>query len=420
MKGFHWLAKILVLFPLLALAACGSGDGPSIPSTPEPIATPGIVPLSAIQPIFNSNCLTACHQPSGIGFATTGLDLTAGVNYSLLFNQPSVAQPGLAAGVRVLPRDANNSVLYQRISGIVTPQMPLDAAPLSTADQALIKRWIDDGASTAGQLNAVLSGSQISAASGGPVATAAGGSGTLTLNSDRSAINYTLDLGAVADFTSPITAAHIHARNPGSLDGPVIFPFTVPSPLPATLVLSGTLTAADFQAGTSAASFADAVAALLDGSCYFQVHTVNHGPGEIRGQIGLKTFPAAVLDGAQVVPTAVTTNAAGTGTLTINPDQDAVSVALDLGQFTSFSGIPSAVHINLAAAGANGPVLFDLPLDLQSSRVRIATLLTAADLDPGAGVTFAGAVDALLSGNAYVQVDTLTNPGGEIRGQILP
>jgi ABC-type transport system substrate-binding protein len=52
----------------------------------------------------------------------------------------------------------------------------------------------------------------------------------------------------------------------------------------------------------------------------------------------------------------------------------------------------------------------------------INVVLTAANLNPAQAeiATFAEAVDALLSGNTYFQVHTTTNPGGEIRGQILP
>ena len=51
----------------------------------------------------------------------------------------------------------------------------------------------------------------------------------------------------------------------------------------------------------------------------------------------------------------------------------------------------------------------------------LSKTLTSADLDPtfaAAGSTFADAVNAILSGNAYINVHTAANVGGEIRGQL--
>ena len=136
---------------------------------------------------------------------------------------------------------------------------------------------------------------------------------------------------------------------------------------------------------------------------------------------GTQTLMAA-LDGAQVVPP-VLTNATGTGALVINPDQTSVSVMLNLGLAANFSGTITAAHIHAGAAGVNGPIIFDfaLPPVIPANPV-INVVLTAANLNPAQATipTFAAAVDALLTGNTYFQVHTTANPGGEIRGQILP
>jgi len=419
-KGIHWLTTFLAVASLLAIVSCGAGDGPDAGAA---VPVRGVTSLAEVQPVFNANCLTACHEPGGIGFGETGLDLRAGISYGLLFNQPAIS-PSLP-GVRVISRDGNNSVLYRRVAGLlpplVSPMPPPPASPLPAAVQALIKKWIDDGASTTGRLNAVLSGNQISAASLGPIATAAGGSGTLTLSPDRTAIDFTLDVGALATFNSPVIAgAHIHARDPGVDNGPIIFDF-LPATVPDPLVLSGTLTAANLTPRPNVPDFPTAVAALLNGTTYFQVHTQAHPAGEIRGHIGTETL-TATLNGAQAVP-AVITNATGTGTVVINPDQDAVSVRLDLGLAANFTGPLTAAHIHAGAVGVNGPVIFEfaLPPVIPANPV-INVVLTAANLNPAQATitTFAAAVDALLSGNTYFQAHTTVNPGGEIRGQILP
>jgi hypothetical protein len=51
----------------------------------------------------------------------------------------------LKAG-KVTPGNADDSILYKRISGTVAPLMPQGGAKLPDADIATIKRWIDDGA----------------------------------------------------------------------------------------------------------------------------------------------------------------------------------------------------------------------------------------------------------------------------------
>lgn len=285
------------------------------------------------------------------------------------------------------------------------------AAPPATGDQPVL-------------LNSVLSGNQISTASGGPISTAAGGSGTLTLSADRTVVDFTLDAGALATFNSPvITGAHIHVRNAGAENGPIIFDF-LPATTPDPLVLSGTLTAANLIPVANVPDFATAVAALLNGTTYFQVHTAAHPAGEIRGHIGAATLTSS-LDGAQITVATggpITTNATGTGTVGLNGTQDAVSVRLDLGLAANFNGALNAAHIHAGAAGADGPVIFNfaLPAVIPTNPV-IEVVLTAADLQPQAAIaSFTEAVDALLSGNTYFQVHTAAHPGGEIRGQILP
>jgi hypothetical protein len=276
------------------------------------------------------------------------------------------------------------------------------------------------------RLNAVLSGNQISALSGGPVATAAGGSGTLTLSADRTAIDFTLDAGALSTFNSPvITGVHIHVRNPGLDNGPIIFDF-LPATVPDPLVLSGTLTAANLiPRPPTVPDFPAAVAALLNGTTYFQVHTQAHPAGELRGHIGTEIL-TSTLNGAQITVASrgpVATAATGTGMVVVSPDQNTASVMLDIGQAANFNGIITAAHIHAGAAGANGPIIFDfaLPAVIPANPV-INVVLTAADLSPAqtAITTFAEAVDALLSGNTYFQVHSTAHPGGEIRGQILP
>jgi len=69
--------------------------------------------------------------------------------------------------------------------------------------------------------------------------------------------------------------------------------------------------------------------------------------------------------------------------------------------------------------GASGPTVFILAVAPFSSPLTIT--LTSADFIVAGGLTtFAEALNALLSGQLYVDVETIANPGGEIRGQVGP
>jgi len=133
------------------------------------------------------------------------------------------------------------------------------------------------------------------------VTTAATGSVALTINPDQTRIDYTLI--TAGPFTSNVTQAHIHIGSADVAGSIVLFfctnltpPANVPRPqaCPTTGgTISGFLTAGDFipssasaiAAGTGAGTFADAVANILRGNAYANVHTVTNGGGEIRGQL---------------------------------------------------------------------------------------------------------------------------------------
>jgi hypothetical protein len=84
-----------------------------------------------IQPIFNANC-TGCHPPE------RGLNLTT---YNGL-----MAGATQGSGAVIVPSNAANSILWQRIEGIVTPRMPFGGQPLPQAQRDRIRDWINAGA----------------------------------------------------------------------------------------------------------------------------------------------------------------------------------------------------------------------------------------------------------------------------------
>jgi hypothetical protein len=108
------------------------------------------------------------------------------------------------------------------------------------------------------------------------------------------------------------------------------------------------------------------------------------------------------LSGAQEVPP-VTTAATGSGTITVGSD---MSVS---GNVTTTGLVGVAAHIHDGAPGKNGPVI--VPLTKTSDNVWSVP----------AGAKFTDAqYESYKAGNLYVNVHTVANKGGEIRGQLKP
>ncbi|MDA1052496.1 MAG: tandem-95 repeat protein [Planctomycetota bacterium] len=112
----------------------------------------------------------------------------------------------------------------------------------------------------------------------------------------------------------------------------------------------------------------------------------------------------------EVADPAVVTSATGNFTFTLSPDQTSLRI-----QGTHDVANPTAVHLHLAPAGTNGPVIFNI----------------GANNGPGAASPFDATWDAnssppltpadaaaLLAGDVYVNVHSETFPAGEIRGQL--
>ncbi|MDB6151802.1 MAG: Planctomycete cytochrome [Chthoniobacteraceae bacterium] len=87
--------------------------------------------FSEVVPILKQNC-NGCHRP---GKTKGGLDLS---NYDAVIK-------GGKHGLLFHPGDLNESELLDQISG-ESPEMPKDADPLSTEEQAIIRHWISQGA----------------------------------------------------------------------------------------------------------------------------------------------------------------------------------------------------------------------------------------------------------------------------------
>lgn len=99
-----------------------------------------------IQPIWNANCVAACHEPGGT--AATFLDLS-GDAYAAIVDVTSIQAPGLSV---VETGNAADSYLVAKLRNMQVEvggngvQMPSGVAPLPEETIATIEAWIDGGA----------------------------------------------------------------------------------------------------------------------------------------------------------------------------------------------------------------------------------------------------------------------------------
>lgn len=135
--------SILFICGSVFLYQCGSSSNPNSPSTPEtetPIENPSFA--QDIQTIFNTSCaVSGCHNNT----AEAGLNLSQGLAYANIVNVESTQVPSKK---RVLPNDAQNSYLVEKIEGrqSVGSRMPLNRNPLTNTQIQNIRNWINRGA----------------------------------------------------------------------------------------------------------------------------------------------------------------------------------------------------------------------------------------------------------------------------------
>jgi Cu/Zn superoxide dismutase len=110
----------------------------------------------------------------------------------------------------------------------------------------------------------------------------------------------------------------------------------------------------------------------------------------------------AKLTAAQEVPAPTGVKKQAGGTFTAGLSEHKLKWVLT---FRKLSGTADAAHIHMAPKGAAGDVIVALCGPCKNGAKGTATVDAAT-------------IDALLTGNAYVNVHTAANPGGEIRGQI--
>lgn len=158
-------------------------------------------------------------------------------------------------------------------------------------------------------------------------------------------------------------------------------------------------------------------------------NTNNNGNGNMNGNANgnnndnsngkpLATSFAAQLVGREEVPE-VNTQTTGSAEFELNGAGNGIDYTVEV-----LGGVGiTAAHIHMGARGVNGDVVaFLVPMGTNPGDVE-GTLaegtITAADLvGPLAGMSLDDLLSAMRSGNAYVNVHSMANPMGEIRGQI--
>ena len=130
------------------------------------------------------------------------------------------------------------------------------------------------------------------------------------------------------------------------------------------------------------------------------------GLGGVTAQT--KSYSAS-LSGDQLVPP-VSTSAIGGFTATYDADGISYTLWSDANQIAQ-------AHIHLGAAGENGGVVAFLfgPADPPVDGINVSGTIGEGDILDG---DLAALVAAMEGGNAYANVHTVDNPGGEVRRQI--
>lgn len=155
---------------------------------------------------------------------------------------------------------------------------------------------------------------------------------------------------------------------------------------------------------------------LLERAVYLNLHTENFASGELRGQALPESqyVYTAYLNGNQEIP-AVLTAARGMAKLERNGNRMIVSGSFtDLGSDLNVD-IVGGAHLHEGYAGQSGPILEPLIVS-QAGGINTSGRFSAADnlfnLDP----LF---TETLTDRRVYLNIHSLDNAGGELRGQLL-
>jgi hypothetical protein len=127
----------------------------------------------------------------------------------------------------------------------------------------------------------------------------------------------------------------------------------------------------------------------------------------------------ATLSGGSETP-AVLTGAAGTAEVFVNLGQRTVTYEIEIFNIPTTT---TAGHFHVGGPGLAGPIVVDLtpPGVTDDFSLKGSAQASALRPRPEQGIrTWDDFIQALVGGQLYVNIHTTTNPGGEIRGQLVP
>ena len=222
------------------------------------------------------------------------------------------------------------------------------------------------------------------------------GFGSVTYDNSTSTLSWDL---SYEGLTGAITLAHIHSGAAGDTGGVIVE------------ILGNSIDDGESLVGSTTIT-PQVADEILTGDTYVNLHTMDNGGGEIRGQVQQRQdfFREAGLDPEQegVMLIGDVSNARGTGTVTYDATADEISWFVE---FSGLTGPATLAHIHgPAARGETNGVLQDIGGNGLDSP------LVGSSGTPPSGDFLA----ALLAGRTYFNIHTDDNGGGEIRGQIEP
>ncbi len=232
-----------------------------------------------------------------------------------------------------------------------------------------------------------------------PVSTAARGLGVFALVGNQLSFNLTY-----RGLSGTAIASHIHGPATMSVGAAVLIDLSPYNggAYGASGTLAGAITLTP-----------DQLANVVDGLTYVNFHTPANSSGEIRGQIVPQSTAVpltAPLTGLSERPTPIVNSASGSGFFSLEDLVLTFSIS-----YKDLSSAATAAHIHGPSAATNATGI-QIDLSLFNGGAFGATSGTLAGT-----VTLSPAQrDMLLNGQTYVNVHTVNNGGGEIRGQLAP
>jgi hypothetical protein len=250
----------------------------------------------------------------------------------------------------------------------------------------------------------------------GNVTSTASGTARVEVSSDQNTVQ--VQLQTTGMNLAQVTSAHIHLGRIGETNTQPAATLFNQSSGAFTDDFTDTFTAADINTNV-VANMNVLIEAIRSGNAYVDIHTTTNTQGELRGQLGLAVELEAELTGAQETPE-VTTTATGNATVTFNQDMSQITVQLNTTGLTNAQ--VTAAHIHVGARNVPGLVIFPLYAQGQGTfNISMTFTLDQSDFTAAGDVdTYNEAVAAILGGQTYINVHTVANPNGEIRGQIEP